>query len=63
MPSISGRNVVYGPEVDVAHMSKGEKLTFQAAMRQRRRRKVLADQKRINVIKGSSTIQIRPIHN
>ena len=46
MPSISGRNVVYGPEVDVAHMSKEEKLTFQAAMRQCRQRKVLADQKK-----------------
>lgn len=46
MPAISGRNLVYGPEVDVANMSKGEKVTYQAAMRQRRRRQVLADQKK-----------------
>ena len=48
VPSISGRNTVYGPDVDVAQMSKEQKLTYQAAMRQRRRQQVLVDQKKDN---------------
>ena len=45
MPSISGRNTVYGPEVDVSKMTKLEKINWQSAMRQRRRRIKLSEQK------------------
>lgn len=36
---------MYGPKVDVSKMTKEAKLTFQAAMRQRRRQIRLAEKK------------------
>ena len=47
VPSISGRNIVYGPEVDVSQMTREERQSCQAAMRQCRRRQKLAEQKNV----------------
>ena len=42
VPSISGRNIVYGPKVDVSQMTREERQSWQAAMGQHCRRQKLA---------------------
>ena len=37
---------MYGPEVDVSQMTKGEKISYQAAMRQCHQRQLLAENKK-----------------